>query len=397
MPPVPATASLLASLEGTSNEHKVGASIFRNAELVFQFHQAMRFTDDTQVAILETMRAPGGKKLRASQWQALLDTQVSAAQPDVPPDYYHTCYCWSIISMAIFMVARESARQAAQSLFFVQTIDQVLTLLPQASQREFYARILQIPSVQATQRLPPVVLFHLGMRVRFSTTLQQPFAVQDVEGTVVGFEPDPRDSGVLGHLNSGAAVPGEIRCQYMPAAIHVKLDDCPYTFLPPGPCHAHRATGHTESCAECVSAVQPGVLAVRPLVRTFKFYYSAEAPDKYVNVRRKQFPLMPSRAVSLYAMQGTTADPGMAAYWFFPQRSSPAIKWLIVYVMLSRPRSLASIRSIGLTSAVRDIIEQGPPEELVGTFHKLFAAKIQDTKKLAQDAAQRYGLLPQFV
>ena len=33
--PVPETSSMLAPLEGTSNEHKVGANIFSNAELVF--------------------------------------------------------------------------------------------------------------------------------------------------------------------------------------------------------------------------------------------------------------------------------------------------------------------------------------------------------------------------
>ena len=40
-------------------------------------------------------------------------------------------------------------------------------------------------------------------------------------------------------------------------------------------------------------------------------------------------------------MQGTTADPGMVAYWMFPLRRSETIQWLIVYVMLSRPRSLS--------------------------------------------------------
>ena len=38
LPPVPASSSVLATLEGTSDEHKVGAKIFRNAELVFRFN-----------------------------------------------------------------------------------------------------------------------------------------------------------------------------------------------------------------------------------------------------------------------------------------------------------------------------------------------------------------------
>ena len=99
----------------------------------------------------------------------------------------------------------------------------------------------------------------------------------------------------------------------------------------------------------------------------------------------------------LYSMQGTTADPGMVAYWFFPQRCSPTIKWLIVYVMFSRPGSLAALKSVGLTTKVRENIEQGPPEELVATFHKLFDAMIKETKALAAQAAKRYNLLPGLI
>ena len=102
---------------------------------------------------------------------------------------------------------------------------------------------------------------------------------------------------------------------------------------------------------------------------------------------------MPFEAVSLYSMQGTTADPGMVAYWMFPQRCTETIQWLIVYVMLSRPRSLSQLKSVNLTAKVREIIERGPPEDLVASFHKLFGDKIEATKQLAREAAQQYGLL----
>ena len=59
--------------------------------------------------------------------------------------------------------------------------------------------------------------------------------------------------------------------------------------------------------------------------------------------------------------------------------------------MRSRPRSLAILKSVGLTDKVREIIEQGPPEELIATFHKLFDEKIKDTKALAVQAAKRYN------
>ena len=104
-------------------------------------------------------------------------------------------------------------------------------------------------------------------------------------------------------------------------------------------------------------------------------------------------PLMPAQAVSLYSMQGTTADPGLVAYCFFPQRCTDTIRWLIVYVMLSRHRSLATLKAVNLTQKIRDIIEQGPPDDLVANFDKLFHDKIEETRKLARQAAETHGLL----
>ena len=403
LPPVPESSSMLAPLEGTSDEHKVGAKIFRNAELVFQFNTAMRFTDNTLIEILEVMRTPGGKKLTRAQWQALLATERSAAKPDNAnadefdiSACYHVCYCWSIITMASFMLARVSAQKSNQTLYYAQAIDQPLTLIQHATTDEFYEELLKIPSISYTKRLPAVCLWHYGMRAKFSTTLQQPFAVQDVECTVVGFEPDERDYDAKAAMDARTCR-GEHVCTYIPKAIYVKIDDCNYQFLPPAPCAMHQSTGHDASCLNCLNAVKPGTFAVIPLKRTFKYYYDSQNKSKYVKVQRKQFPLTPALAMPLYSMQGTTADPGMVAYWFFPQRCSLTVKWLIVYVMLSRPRSLATVKSIGLTDKVRHIIEQGPPEELVATFHKLFDTKIKTTKTLAAQAAKRYGLLPGLI
>ena len=394
---------MLAPLQGTSDEHKVGAKIFRNAELVFQFSTAMRFTDETLIQILEAMRTPGGRKLSCAQWQALMQTErsaerlphASAERPD-ESSCYHVCYCWSVITMAAFMLARVSARRSGQMLFYAQAVDQALTLIQHAAQEDFYEELLKIPSLSSTKRLPGVVLWHNGMRMKFSTTLQQPFAVQDVECTVVGFEPDENDDGTKTIID-GRQCQGEHVCELPPKAIYVKIDDCDYHFLPPAPCSVHRSTGHDASCLNCTSAVRPGVFAVTPMTRTFRHYYDPQNKSRYIKVQRKQFPLTPAPAMPLYSMQGTTADPGMFAYWFFPQRCSSTVKWLIVYVMLSRPRSLATLTSVGLTEKVRAIIEQGPPEELVANFHKLFDAKIKNTKALAAEAAKRYGLLPGLI
>lgn len=173
--------------------------------------------------------------------------------------------------MAAFMLARQSAREARQTRFYVQAVDQAEAIIPETNTAQFYEDLLRIPSIQKTKRLPPVVLFHYGMRVRLTTTIQQPFAVQDVEGTVVGFDPDPADLTTKTRIRSPAAAhTAEFACPLMPKAIYVKLDDCDLQLLPPAPCpkHPDRCT----TCLLCTSAAQPGVMAIRPLPRTFKYF-----------------------------------------------------------------------------------------------------------------------------
>ena len=74
LPPVPKSSGLLAPLDGTSDEHKVGASMFNRVHYLFEMHTMKRFKDPTLIAILKKMRAPGGLKLSESEWQALQDT-----------------------------------------------------------------------------------------------------------------------------------------------------------------------------------------------------------------------------------------------------------------------------------------------------------------------------------
>ena len=67
------------------------------------------------------------------------------------------------------------------------------------------------------------------------------------------------------------------------------------------------------------------------------------------------------------------------------------MKWLLVYVMLSRVRGLDCLVSSGLNDKIRDIIEEGPPEMLVGNFNKIFGEKIKATRKAAREARRKLG------
>ena len=74
-----------------------------------------------------------------------------------------------------------------------------------------------------------------------------------------------------------------------------------------------------------------------------------------------------------------------------PKRADDDIKWLIVYVMLPRVRSLPRLRNIDLTPKIRNISEGGPPIMLAENFEKLFRKKIKDTSKAAKAARAALG------
>ena len=195
---MPKTNSLLAPLENTSQEHRVGASIFRSARYVFQLNQMMRFDDPVLIRILRTMRVVGGKPLSESDWNALLNTEKAryptssdgdenpVPAPALPNDWFHTAYVWSVVAMAAYVVARQSARQARETLVYVQAVDVLANYqAPSATKaRELYRAILRMPNLTKTKRLPAFCLLHVGMEVRLTTTLDMPYAVQDAIGTV---------------------------------------------------------------------------------------------------------------------------------------------------------------------------------------------------------------------
>ena len=99
-------------------------------------------------------------------------------------------------------------------------------------------------------------------------------------------------------------------------------------------------------------------------------------------------------------MQGAKAHPGLVAYWCFPDFCTETVKWRIVYVMLSRPRSLDTLRSVGLElheERILALIEGGAPEDLLQSFHDLLGERITATKQFARRAAERYGFLPHLL
>ena len=360
LPPVPKKNSLLAPLENTSQEHRVGASIFRSARYVFQLNQMMRFDDPVLIRILRTMRVVGGKPLSESDWNALLNTEKAryptssdgdespVPAPALPNDWFHTAYVWSVVAMAAYVVARQSARQACETLVYVQAVDVLANYqAPSATKaRELYRAILRMPNLTKTKRLPAFCLLHVGMEVRLTTTLDMPYAVQDAIATVLEIVWDSNDASAS-LFNRSVEKPAEIMLDHLPHAVIVRLHDCKQSFLPCAPCD--ECGEFCEECERCKTkrTELQGVFAVQPLQRTWK-YDGPELEGQHVNVSRRQLPLAPARVLPLYSMQGMTARPGLVAHWTLPPRLDGDLKWLICYVILSRPPSLAQLIPVGL-------------------------------------------------
>ena len=148
-----------------------------------------------------------------------------------------------------------------------------------------------------------------------------------------------------------------------------------------------------ESCPDC--KFFPDVLAVKPMPSATPWSIDVRlkgfSEAVKLKVKRRQIPTVCLAASTLHVLQGTTCDPGLIYHWKFPSRLRKDSLWLAVYVVLSRVRSLSTLRSIGMTSKIREIIEQGPPDTLPAQFERFFADKEADTMVAAKEAIRKLG------
>ena len=238
--------------------------------------------------------------------------------------------------------------------------------------------------------MPHFGLYHVGMQVRLTQTLEAPYVVVDTTGTICGFEfaPEDRDRG---DLDSPFVV-----LRHLPQAIFLELHDVEQAYLPASPCSEHISQAVT-GCPACTRSKK--IFLVRPFTNQRSWSLTVALPnpsglerrDVQVKVRRTQIPLVTIKASTLHVLQGTTTDPGLIFHWCFPRRLQGDMRWLATYVALSRVRSLARLRSIGLDNKIRDIIESGPPDTLPARFAQLFAEKEAATQTAAAQALRMLG------
>ena len=147
----------------------------------------MRVSDPMLNAILEKMRTPGGARLADHEWNVLKATKVDAdtlrteaARAEFlqrTRGYIHSCYLWSIVTLSAYTCAKTSAQEARRTLFYVQAVDVPKFALPFDSRptnpkaKEMFTRMLQIPNLTTTKRLPGVVCAHENTRIRITATV----------------------------------------------------------------------------------------------------------------------------------------------------------------------------------------------------------------------------------
>lgn len=391
LPPFPPSTSFLN--EGTKllqYEHRQGKATLQQADYVFAFAQSMRFDDPNLKHILEVMRTKSGGKIKEEAWQALVATQVVQNDPRLIAawDWKEGAYEWQLVSMAQQLAARCQAARERRILFYLPAVD-----MPEIHcSKTLYREMTSEYNLTTTAKLMSVLPLYVGMKVRMLKHLSQEVGPES-EGTVVGLELNGNEPTILANqfLRESVRQNGYACLRYLPTAVYVKFDNVDASPLPPKPCAEHMLVGADTLCPAC--KFFKGIFAIKPVSAPWKFTPSTKhdsgSKRYYINVNRWQIPLAPANQKTLHTLQGMTARPGLKAHWHLPERLSHEQRWLSTYVILSRPRSLATLLSFGLPS--RELLEGGPPPEFLDSMDALFADKVAHTFAAASHARAQCG------
>jgi hypothetical protein len=343
----------------------------------------MRFRSDPVLqAILRKMREPGDDRvefqLTAEEWQALLHTDIANGASLIGTDLWHQAgYAWTIASPAQWYRSVYSAAHHKATLYMVAAKDHLLNVEPR-DRCHVRDALLAFPNMNMTGRLPGIALLHLDMRVRLTLTICPKVAPVASTGVIQHIELQAAD-----RIRLAQQAPGpRVLLEHLPTVL-VKLDDC-----------------------EEELGFGPGVLAITPKLNNETFSLDVTIPEigaaqgtkKTITAKaqREGVPLVIANASTLYTLQGTTAEPGLIWHWRFPSRLSREMKWLTVYMALSRVRSLEELRSIGLCDSkiskdVKELINGGPPTGMLTRFLDIFQEKANATDEAADEAMRELG------
>ena len=356
-------------------EHRIAQSLFEDQDYVVELKTTMRFRGDAMLSnILRKMRTPGDDRselrLTEEEWRALQNTDVAnGASLEGTEMWYQSAFAWSYVCMAQWNRSMESAKITEETLFMYAAKDYITNV----DSRDFIAvrdKLLKTPNMNATGRLPAVLLIHVKMRVRCTVTVCREQAPVDTMATVQSIELHAHDRSRWEQHRSDAV----FVLHHAPTVL-VMIDD------------NHLDTG-----------LGPGIIAVHThLSEPFSIEVELNDPRcagarcLKVRAQREQVPLTIMTASTLYTLQGTTAEPGLIYYFRTPRRLSNVMKWVSCYMALSRVRTLRELRSVGLTPAIRELIDEGPPDGFLTRFLKVFDNKILQTQMDIEEVLTELG------
>jgi hypothetical protein len=377
-PPIPATSSLLAEPDGQTREHRVAELLFQDQDYVCELKTTMRFQSDPVLSsILLKMRTPAEDRtnlqLTNEEWRALQSTAIEhGASLEGTEMWYHAAYAWSHVCMAQWIRSKLSARHHEETLYLVAAKDFIQNVEARDLQ-SVRGALLKVPNMNTTGRLPAVALLHVHMKARLTVTVCPCQAPVDTTGTIKSIELHPMDR-IRWQQQQDASM---FVLHHMPTVLLQIDDNDTDTGLGPG--------------VVAVQAVMSDTLSV-----TVELGPGRGSGTRSLGVRckRMQMPVTIVTASTLYTLQGSTATPGLIYHFKTPRRLSKVMRWISTYMALSRVRSLQEFRSIGLSSAIKDIINNGPPAGMLTRFLQLFEDKAQATDKLVQEALQELHWTP---
>ena len=378
-PPVPATSSLLADPSGQQKEHRVAQSMFEDQDYVCELKTTMRYRGDPILtSILSKMRTPGedrsNLRLTEEEWRVLQSTDVAhGASLDGTDLWYQSAFAWSYVCMAQWDRSLRSAKVHQETLFMFSARDYIMNV----DGRDLTVvrdKLLQIPNMNTTGRLPAVLLVHLKMHVRITVSDERlaAHAPVDTIGVVQNIELHPIDRARWLQQSTESIVV----LHYAPTIlVHIDED-------------------------ETETGLGPGIVAVEAVTcQPFTIELELEDPRcsrarlLKVKAAREQVPLTIATASTLYTLQGTTCTPGLIYHFRTPRRISAVMKWIATYMALSRVQSLGELRLIGLTTATKDLIDNGPPEGFLTRFLTVFGEKTAQTQRAVEAAMTELGWL----
>ena len=353
-----------------------------------------RFTDETLIKILTKMRKEGGAQLTREEWKALQNTNISRLDAEQQQErlkgtelWYQAAPTWATVAMAQVIRARQSATQAGATLYVCPATDYILNRPDNRHLTDEYLaeQISSVPNMNNTGRLPSIGMWHIGMEIRITNTVEGPEAVTDSTGVVVGIDVDPSEEST--ESDNGVRV-----LQRLPTLI-MKLDGVETKFLPPCPCAQHRLEGASEQCKHC--DFRRGCIAIKAQLSSRAFLVEVKDPHNEntytLRVRRLQLPVTVRTASTIHTLQGTTASPGLIFHWKYPRFFSEELRWLATYVALSRPPSLQQLISIDMPDSLKKIIEGGPPAGILTRFKDMFEEKERLTHRKAEEILKKLG------